>query len=232
MLKALAPATLLALIAAPANATLQIALDVSGADFFCADNAACDTNPAVGVLQIGSQTVNGVSVFGSVQTSSTAPDSLDTSSLLIRNTSLLPKAIDFVVSATDYLGPVSVVHASGSGTWESAGGSTASLEWFADPLNRQGAGPLFSTPGALISAFSATAVGDADAFAHDGAAPFSAALFSMTESASGTLVAGGSLVNRGQAEIAVIPEASTWAMTLLGFLGMGFAMTRRRARTA
>lgn len=231
MLKALAPAALLALLAAPAHATLEIALDVAGTDFFCADNAACDTNPTLGVLQIGAQTINGVAVNGSIQTSSTSPDSLNTSSLLIRNTSILPKAVAFVVSATGYTGPVSSVHASGSGTWESAGGSTASLEWFADPLNRQGAGPLFATPGALIASFASTAVGDADSFSHDGAAPFAGTLFSMTESASGTLVAGGSLVNRGQAEIAVIPEASTWAMILVGFLGLAFA-ARKRARDA
>lgn len=216
--------------AAPANATLQIALDVSGTDFLCVDNAACDTNPAVGVLQIGAQTVNGVAIAGAVQEQTIgAVNSLNTSSLIITNLSAVAKSLDFVVGGTDFVGPVTGVRVSGSGTWENAGGSTAALEWFADAANGQGAGPGFATPGALISSFSNIAIGDADSFSHDGGSPFVGSLFSMTESASGVLVAGGSLVNRGQAEIATVPEPSTWAMMLVGFLALGFgALSRKR----
>jgi len=39
-----------------------------------------------------------------------------------------------------------------------------------------------------------------------------------------TLQPGGELLNRGQTEVKIaMPEASTWAMMLLGFAALGFA---------
>ena len=90
-LSGLAAAGLMAAVSTPAHAVLQIAADVSGATFFCADNTGCDLNPAVGIIQLANGTLNGVAVNGSIQASTGTPanpgqDLIDTSSLSIINT--------------------------------------------------------------------------------------------------------------------------------------------------
>jgi len=53
----------------------------------------------------------------------------------------------------------------------------------------------------------------------------------MTEQATGTLVAGGQLLNRGQTEIKFeVPEPATMAIFGASLLGLG--VMRRRRKTA
>lgn len=210
-------AFLAALGAPPANATLQIAVDIGGSIFTCADNAACDLNPAVGTLQVGETVLDGVDLTGSIQTSIHGPSVLSTSSLIIHNTTLGLRTGEAIVSDTGYAGPVGAIELSGAGTWSLASGSTTTNRWYADAANGQGAGLGFLTPGTLLDTFSSAAVGRSDSYAHDFTAPFSAlGPYSMTEQVDLTLVGGGSLVNRGQTMTAV-PEPSTWALLALGF---------------
>src|SRR5262245_8710376 len=53
-------------LASPANATLQIAIDVGGTSFACADNAACDSDPTPGFLTLSNVTINGVVLSGTM----------------------------------------------------------------------------------------------------------------------------------------------------------------------
>src|SRR6478609_7219580 len=143
-LSGLAAAGLMAAVSAPAHATLQVAADVSGTPFFCADNQACDLNSAVGVIQLANDTLNGVAVNGSIQLSNGTPanpgqDLIDTSSLSIINGSGATKVVTVAVGDTDFSAPVKSFHLTGSGTWVNAGGSSIPLRWFDDPTNTQGA---------------------------------------------------------------------------------------------
>ena len=73
-----------------ARADLLIAADIGGTTFNCADNqAGCDLNPTTGILQLADQTINGVQVNGSIQTSTitATPNTLNTSSLSVINNS-------------------------------------------------------------------------------------------------------------------------------------------------
>ena len=70
-----------------AHAVLQLSLDVQGSIFSCADGQACDTNGAAGILQVNNQTINGVTINGSVQSADLAARVLNTSSLSITNNS-------------------------------------------------------------------------------------------------------------------------------------------------
>src|SRR6185503_15299030 len=98
----------LALGMAPANAVLQIAWDFGGTTGGCVDNTGCDLNAAVGTLQLADQTINGVTVNGSIQTStkSAALDILNTSSLSVINTTGSNIPVTLTVSDNGFIGPV------------------------------------------------------------------------------------------------------------------------------
>ena len=134
-----AAAGALGFVSAPAHATLQVIADVNGTVAFCVDQAACDLNLDVGIIQTMNQNINGVQVNGSIQTStgtSRTPgaDILNTSSLSLINTTGTARTVTVIVSDTDFVGPVFSFRTAGSGVWQNAPvGATITLSWFDDP---------------------------------------------------------------------------------------------------
>ena len=225
--------TLLAAVGTnPANAMLQISVDVDGFTSFA-------SSPS-GTLNVPSLTLDGVTVFGSLSQSfgnPTTPNGtnfLNTSSLQVTNNSGASRDITVTVGDTDFHPNVWYAFTAGSGVWAEAGDSTITMKWWGDALNRQGATTVSDTPGTLLDTFTDTSNGGLnDSFSHNGKGEFPTQLtspFSFTEQATFTLVSGGMLVNRGQS-IAAVPELSTWAMfgIGLGFMAWG-AATRKKAR--
>ena len=210
-------AILAAIGATPAAAALQLAIDVNGTVFTCADGASCDQSSTNKNLLVIDQTVNGVLVQVTLAQSTVgAVNELQLSSSNIENLSGAAANISLEAGDTGFLSPVTFVRDSGSLTFNSAVGSLpSSLSFFADAANGQGAP---GTPGQLLEEVFGTPLTDPDSFAGTNFAAFLAnSPFSMTEQASLRLIGGGSITGFSQAMTTGVPEPSQWVMLLSGF---------------
>ena len=215
----------------PAQAMLQISVDVDGSTSFASS--------LTGSLSVPSLTLDGVTVFGSLSQSFGTPRTpngvnfLNTSSLQVTNNSGATRDITVTVGDTDFHPNVWYASTAGSGVWAEAGDSSITMTWFGDALNRQGATTVSDTPGTLLDTFTNTSNGGLnDSFSHNGVGEFPFQLtspFSFTEKATFTLNSGGMLVNRGQS-IAAVPELSTWAYLAVGAGFLAWAVSRARSR--
>jgi hypothetical protein len=232
-------AALLAAVGVPkAHATLQIAASIGGDEFFCADNASCDANPAIGVINTNPVTLDGISFSSTTAAASSGSiDFLNSSSLLITNTTSAAVTLIITASQTGFTAPVNSFNDADSGVWQGSAASAATLKWFVDAANTQGADNSGDTPGALVDTNLSTAAFPVLGFSRTSPAiaDVLTSPFSMTEQSTIVLGAGESLVNRGQSIIgaeSAVPEPSTWVMFGLGFAALGYAGYRRRDRHA
>ena len=228
----------LAVVASPAHAVLQISALIDGAPVInCVDqDLSCDSNPVAGILTLAPQSGGGVTFLGSTQIQRIATGAgtfnvLNSSGQQIINDTGGPLDITLAISATDFKGPVTSFSASGSGTVQTGAGSTATFEYYGDPANQQGADDPNDKPGILLASDMFTAIGSTYAFSQNHSGAFDAAgPFSFTLWVSGTLAPGGSLVNRGQAIVAAVPEPGSLLLLGGALLGLG-GVARKRRRT-
>jgi hypothetical protein len=224
-------ATILASMVTPALATLQLSITDGTSTFSCRDGQlGCDLSGGANNLLVVDTTLDGFFVQVTLAQSTFGTHNvLQLSSANIENNGSATGTISFVASDINFHAPVNTIEESGSLTFNnSVGSGPSSVSFFADHANGQGANPL-NTPGSLLDTFSDTPVTNPDSFSGTHLSSFvSGSPFSMTESASLNLIAGGSVTGFDQSMTAsVVPETSTWVMMLLGFVGLGFAGMRR-----
>jgi hypothetical protein len=241
LLAATAALALASGLSPPAQAVLMLSADINGSTVSCADQqASCDTNPAVGQLQLANQTVAGVQFLGSAQTQVIGPtNSLNSSSAQFINSNAGPVNLSLAVGGTDFMGPVAVFSASGGGTFQSAIGSSIDLTFFGDPANGQGGENPTDLPGSMLADSGVINVTDTTqtiAFNQEGifADPD---LYSHSLGTTVLLTGGGSFVGRNQTIVTsqVIPVGEPGSLALLGvgLLGTGLMMRwQRRPRGA
>lgn len=225
---------------ASAKAALMLSADVSGVLFSCVDQAACDNNPNIGQLGLGTAgsplTVNGVDVFGSLHIAQGIPGDpgsnfLSSSSLQVVNTSGAARTLTLAVGATDFTGPVGSFSTAGSGTFLNTVGSTVALRYFIDAANSQGGESSNDTPGISVTPFDYVATNNPDAFSHQGSGGISIVNpYSMTLQSIFTLDGDGRLVSRGQSMVTNVPEPVSLAIFGTALIGLAFAARTRRSR--
>src|SRR4029077_7471609 len=167
-------ATLLAGASVPAAARLQLSITANGSTFSCFDGQlGCDQSGGANNLLLVNTSVGGAFVEIALATSTFGnPNLLTLSSSDIINQSGAPINIKLLASDTDFVAPVSSIRNSASLTFNDAVGSPASaLQFWADPLNAQGANPN-NTPGSLLETVMGTPLTNPDSFSGSNLAPF------------------------------------------------------------
>ena len=225
-------ALLAAFGAAPVKAELQLTITNGTTTFTCHDGQlSCDLSGGANNLLTVDTNVGGLFVQTSLTQSTFGKhDVLQLSSSNIENLGSAEGTLTFIASDTGFSAPVSNIESSGSLTFNSnVGAGLSTVEFFADHADTQGANPL-NTPGTLLETVSGTAATDPDSFSGSRTTAFvSNSPFSMTEDASLSLLAGGSITGFNQSMTSsAVPEPSTWAMLVAGFVGLCWVGRKRR----
>jgi hypothetical protein len=216
--------------AAPASATLQLAISDGVNLFTCKDGQlSCDLSGGANNLLTVGTTLGGAFVqITLAQSTFGAHNSLQLSSSNIENFGGTPVTLTLLASDTNFLSPVSFITNSASLTFNSNVGAPDSfLQFWADHANGQGANPT-NTPGSLLETVFGHALTDPDSFSGSNLASFvNGGPFSMTEGARLALNGGGSITGFNQSMTSGVPEPKTWALMGVGFGLMGLMGWKR-----
>jgi PEP-CTERM motif len=209
---------------ASASLTAYICADASCAlagDIAVVDNSALDTNPQTGVVQFSTtSSINGYTVISNFSQSkpiigSASAPQLDlnfgvTSGASPTGSIWIYAADTDFTSGGPFLMSIGGTNSGGSGTVTSAAyGGNINLPSISNLLGT--IGPLTGNPYSGTGSFTLTPTVN----------PFALTIgVEVTRTTAGTTT--------GDFNVSAVPEPSTWAMMILGFIGVGFMAYRRK----
>lgn len=210
---AMVAATLMAAaVSTPANASLVISINGT-TEATDPTNTIASFNGAVPIngFNVNQITALGVNAFGG------SGELLDVSSLELA-TLTGATSLQILITETGLTLPTNALFSQLTAT---ATDSTVKMSLFADPTNTGSETISLSSSGPTTSVgSSAGAVTNLTSFTPKG-------LFSLTEEIDITALGAGAKLSADDS-VAAVPEPSTWAMMILGFLGIGFLAYRRK----
>ena len=137
---------MLAALATPAAARLQLSIGVGGSTFTCFDGQlSCDQSGGANNLLTIDQNIGGAFVQLTLAQSTFGPNSLQLSSSNIVNESGVPVTVTLLASDTGFLAPVSFINNSGSLTFnQNVGATDSTLKFWActPPILREPTRPI------------------------------------------------------------------------------------------
>jgi hypothetical protein len=219
MLSALSGAALLVSLGSGANASLvTIGLQEAGVPGGITTVATGSDNASVNGLSYGTFSANNISATSTPLLP--APLLLNSTSLNVTNTGGNNTLLVYITAQN-------VTQATGLNAYLSSftenilqSGFSVTMSTYLDPFNG-----LFS--GSLLNTATLTAIGTN---VQSQAADAGAGPYSLTEVY--TINANGSGTASSTINISAVPEPSTWAMMILGFIGVGFMAYRRNDKQA
>jgi PEP-CTERM motif len=221
---------------APAHATLQFTVGFVGseASFTCVDNSACDSNSAVGVIDIPTISFQGLVGTDIVVESLGTVNGPGDATLRYRVGSLSNGSGEtlngrFALSDTNFRGPPGRFQTKADVAWTNGGDSSLDLISTFDTNNAQGGNTPTDAPGSQIDAVTFLASAGDQTHSMLGSVSGSS-LYSLSDQGTLQLVAGASVSGGQDVTVAIVPEPSTWAMMAIGFVGLGFAGYKRARR--
>lgn len=156
-------------------------------------------------------------------------NALLSSATTILNSGPNPILVTATVTGLSFPGPSDHISLTASGTFFSSDGSVMHVSYYDDPTNNG-----LTTNAQLVGTYTSPAAVSGTAFSYN---PGSTTLavpdvgpYSMSESWTYTLAAGGRLVSRGLTESKAIPEPSTLLVMGVGLLGLGMVVRRRKGQ--
>jgi PEP-CTERM motif len=216
LLAVVAAASMVAAISTPANAELVIS--INGTSVGTADSTNT-IDAFFGAVPINGFNVNQITVLGANSYGGSG-ELLDIGSL---NVATLAGAtsLQIVITETGLSAPTATSLLSGLSA--TASNSTVTMSLFADPTDAGLESILLAGSGPTTSVgTSSGALTTSTPFTPDG-------LFSLTGVIDITALNGLSGTELSADDtVAAVPEPSTWAMMILGFLGIGFLAYRRK----
>lgn len=216
---ALAAIGLSALIAASPASAADTALTLWNGVFV-------DTGTGTSTVDLGPDTLGGVSVTLSRAVRATDPNGLAEVNINIDNTSSVAQTFNLIAGANGFE-PKGDEFKLTATIFSQAGSSTLTGDYFVDPLNTlngQNTGPVVGTN---IGSFDSGALTGTESFSFNGfGADLVTGPYGLAESLTLTLQPGAEVGVQGIGMVSV-PEPKTWVLSLIGFGLLGLAGLKR-----